>query len=265
MDWNAAIEKNREALKRILAALVAMAGLAFPTPTIPRRLRNAVLRLLRPAEAAVRRLVIVAARDIAVPPPGPRKPRPVAMEPILRSLGLAVVLSPNEIAARAAADRRASARAAIGRPVRLAFPLFDPPRRWRARIRTVPAHAAPRILSFDGARPVVVPLPPSPADLLDATHLGLRLQALASALDDLPGLARRFARWKASHDAAIAENRASSGLNNAHHASSRPRRFSPLKLGRPPGLPRRPFHEVHDILSVLHGLAFWALERRDTS
>lgn len=27
MDWNAAIEKNREALKRVLAMLVAMAGL----------------------------------------------------------------------------------------------------------------------------------------------------------------------------------------------------------------------------------------------
>jgi hypothetical protein len=26
MDWNAAIEKNREALKRVLTALVAMAG-----------------------------------------------------------------------------------------------------------------------------------------------------------------------------------------------------------------------------------------------
>ena len=28
MDWNMAIERNREALKRILAMLVAMAGLA---------------------------------------------------------------------------------------------------------------------------------------------------------------------------------------------------------------------------------------------
>ena len=27
MDWNAAIERNREALKRVLAMLVAMAGL----------------------------------------------------------------------------------------------------------------------------------------------------------------------------------------------------------------------------------------------
>jgi len=29
MDWNAAIERNREALKRVLAALVAMAGLTL--------------------------------------------------------------------------------------------------------------------------------------------------------------------------------------------------------------------------------------------
>jgi hypothetical protein len=33
MDWNAAIEKNREALKRVLAMLVAMAGAAaFTSP-----------------------------------------------------------------------------------------------------------------------------------------------------------------------------------------------------------------------------------------
>jgi hypothetical protein len=90
MDWNLAIEKNREALKRILAALVAMAGLTgadprFPSPlilslskergggrdTLPRYLHTAVLRLLRPAESAVRRLIIVAARGVVVPPPHP--------------------------------------------------------------------------------------------------------------------------------------------------------------------------------------------------
>ena len=92
MDWNLAIERNREALKRILASLVAMAGFAFLTspsrgevapqsgaggggdaahptpalradppprgeggglrPTLPRRLYFAVLLVLRPAEAA---------------------------------------------------------------------------------------------------------------------------------------------------------------------------------------------------------------------
>ena len=35
MDWNAAIEKNREALKRVLAMLVAMAGLGASAPTSP--------------------------------------------------------------------------------------------------------------------------------------------------------------------------------------------------------------------------------------
>jgi hypothetical protein len=90
LDWNAAIGKNREALRRVLAMLVAMAGLRgqftffpqdsaplqglalaeksklSPAPTLPRRLHRAVLRLLRPAEAAARRLAIVAARGIVV-------------------------------------------------------------------------------------------------------------------------------------------------------------------------------------------------------
>ena len=106
MDWNAAIEKNREALKRILAALAAMAGLgAIPTsplvgedgsarrgeaetlaepgegylpsraPTLPRHLYLAVLRLLRPAESAARRLIVVAARGLTVALP-PSRPAP---------------------------------------------------------------------------------------------------------------------------------------------------------------------------------------------
>ena len=74
MDWNLAIERNRDALKRILAMLVAMAGCASLTsplagedgparqgkaeplagpdegwPTLPRHLHRAILRLLRPA------------------------------------------------------------------------------------------------------------------------------------------------------------------------------------------------------------------------
>ena len=85
MDWNAAIERNREALKRILAMLVAMAELAGGGATLPRHLHRAVLRLLRPAESAARRLVIVAARGLVVtlPPPRPRKAKQI--QTILRN------------------------------------------------------------------------------------------------------------------------------------------------------------------------------------
>jgi hypothetical protein len=87
MDWTAAIEKHRDALKGIVAALVAMAGVAGlgaglvshgdAPATLPRHLHRAVLRLLRPAESAARRLVIVLARGLAHPPaPRPRKPGP---------------------------------------------------------------------------------------------------------------------------------------------------------------------------------------------
>ena len=68
MDWDRAIERNREALSVIVAALfalVASARLAGPGMMLPRRVWLMVLMVLRPAEAAVRRLVIIAARALA--------------------------------------------------------------------------------------------------------------------------------------------------------------------------------------------------------
>jgi hypothetical protein len=38
-----------------------------------------------------------------------------------------------------------------------------------------------------------------------------------------------------------------------------------MRPGRPLGFRRRSTHEVHEILKIVHGLAFWALERTDTS
>ena len=104
MDWTLAIEKNREALKRIVAMLVAMVAAANggsawgqltflpqadapsqnpalaekskPSPALPRHLHRFILRLLRPAEAATRRLIIIAAHGLVVelsPPPACRK------------------------------------------------------------------------------------------------------------------------------------------------------------------------------------------------
>ena len=68
MDWALAIERNSEALKGIVAALFAMLGLEGEAVVgrIPQPLHRAVLRVLRPAESAVRRLIVIAARGLVV-------------------------------------------------------------------------------------------------------------------------------------------------------------------------------------------------------
>ena len=68
MDWDLAIKRNSEALKGIVAALFAMLGLAGEATVarIPQSLHSAVLRVLRPAESAVRRLIVIAARGLVV-------------------------------------------------------------------------------------------------------------------------------------------------------------------------------------------------------
>ena len=68
MDWARAIERNSEALKGIVEVLFAMLGLAGAATVarIPQPLHRAVLRVLRPAESAMRRLVVIAARGLVV-------------------------------------------------------------------------------------------------------------------------------------------------------------------------------------------------------
>ena len=90
MDWDLAIKRNSEALKGIVADLFAMlelAGLAT-VARLPRSLHSAVLRVLRPAESAVRRLIVIAARGLVVKlapsrpihVPSRQSPRPRASE-----------------------------------------------------------------------------------------------------------------------------------------------------------------------------------------
>ena len=374
MDWNAAIEKNREALKRVLAGLVAMAalpvlracgdaaiagGAAFTSPlcglrgrssdrasgsivgregrgdceaigdpgkireasgggcvptttptrrpddrrpphkgevelpaTLPRHLHRAVLRLLRPAEAAARRLVIVAARGLAatpqarkgeiVPPPAPpRLRKPNAASPQARKTGISILRNGPGTGNRTGILMPALPQASLSRtaPRTLALPLFDPlrlPRHYVPLTRSVPRISFP---GFTALSPVSPRCPPSPRDPIDARRLALRLQALGRALDDLPRQARRFARWRNRRDAAGAQNKESCdavGTQNkkscdAAGAQSRKRhrgpfrRVWPLRPGRPPGWCRNPKHEVHEILNVAHGLAIWALKSPDTS
>jgi hypothetical protein len=68
MDWARAIERNSIALKAIVEALFAMLGLAEEVivERLPHVVRQAALRVLVPAESAVRRLIVIAARGLVV-------------------------------------------------------------------------------------------------------------------------------------------------------------------------------------------------------
>ena len=70
MDWDFAIERHRLPLLRIVVGLFAEIGLTEggTVERVSRPLYRIVLRILRTAESAVRRLIIVAARNIVVEP-----------------------------------------------------------------------------------------------------------------------------------------------------------------------------------------------------
>jgi hypothetical protein len=194
---------------------------------LPRSVHSAVLRVLRPAESAMRRLVVIAAR------------------------GLVVKLAPS----------RAMPAGPIGRGggrSRRSFQLFDPRKNFellRQHGRTA-TRFPPRIHIFgsdprvaalwSSSQPVVDPAPP-PDGLVNAERLSRRLQAIKFALEDLPRQARRLARWRLRRETAKS-----------------PKFKSPLRPGHPPGYRRKAVHEVDEVLTECHGLACDAL-RPDTS
>jgi hypothetical protein len=255
INWPRAIERNRDALRRIVAMLFVMAGLADGemAAVLPRHLRNHVMRILRPAEAAFRRLVIIAARDLVVEilrsaSPANGQPGGAGAKPC--PTGWVVIGPPSNPAAD---PERASAKAATAIP---AFPLLDPLKRFDFQRRRY-AGTIPRVrsLSCDWSVPVYLRRPetparpvPTPGDPVDATGLCRRLISLKRALDDLDGQARRLAHWKAKRDL---------GLNRSP-------RFNPMRPGRPPGHRKRAFHEVDDVLRECHSLVLDA-GRGDTS
>jgi hypothetical protein len=258
MDWDLATKTNSAALRRIIASLFALAGLdanaapgsAQPPATLPRQLHRAVLGILRPAESALRRLIIVVARDVVLPgaeqnyiskttltvPAHPsrtgiflhgRPARPEDLEPSRRPRGIKAA------------------------PGTASFALLDPLKRF-APARPRPSQWQPRIVTdLEHGMPVTAPerTPVSEDDPVSAARLCHRLSALKLALDDLPGQARRLARWRLRRS-----------LN-----AGRIRRLSPLRPGLPPGHRQRQGHEVDMILFRCHGLAIDLAMRRDTS
>lgn len=230
MDWALAIARNREALIRIVAGLIAMAGLGGAA-TLPRSLRNAVYRLLRPAESAARRLIVIAARGVARHDHTPLWPAGD---------------SPRSMAGRPEGSPL---------PRAPAFALFDPPKRFAwLKPKTVPGFG-PRISLPGLCDPVFLPaIVLGPGDPVPATRLFRRLAALQAALADIPRQARRLARRQALRAGPRPEAKAQRPLRG--EAAVR----SPLRPGSPPGRRRRPTHEVDAVLAECHALALDALD-----
>ena len=234
MDYAYAIKRHRKPLLVVIAGLYAMIGIAQGgmIDKLKRPLYRKVLGLLRPAEAAVRRLIVAMAHGLEVKPKGPR-----AAPKGLAGLG-----------------KKGKGKG------RRSFRLCDP------RLKDVDfsrrakgPKAVPRIHFFDGdswrtvdfgPTPPQPPAPepkPEPDDTVNAVPLCLRLDAALRALKDLPGQARRYARWWAKP----VEKR-------------RPKLATALRRGPPPGFNHKSSHEVHAILKECQWLAHTAL-KPDTS
>jgi hypothetical protein len=239
MFWAAVIDRNSTALKAIIGTLYVLLGHSSRlTPGVYRR----VLRGLRPAESALRRLIVIASRVYVIEVAPPRA-RPVRVKPASEKPVASTTPCPK---ARAKVSQRG-----------YSFPLFDP----RKPLLAIRKHKVSRIIPRIGLldwrhdprisaqfppprQPAPVPAPPPPSDgLVDASRIIRRLHALRLALDDLPGQAARLVRQQQKREA---------------HPG--PVFKTPIRPGHPPGYRSRKRREIDDILIECHHLALQALK-----
>ncbi len=167
MDWDRAIDINKAALTRIVAALVALLG---DTKLLPQPVYRAIVRVLHPAESAVRRLIVVAARGLVVPLPSPR------------------TMPPGLVFASKGTGRC------------LAFQLFDTRKTFRDEDQS-PAQSGPRIRTVGDPDPRSLFLAMFPLQRMkreaETLRLSRRLEAVKRALANLSREAKRMAQWRA--------------------------------------------------------------------
>ena len=244
MDWPLAIDRNTKALRQIVAALFAMLGVAGgrslsgtvsraqPVPerglrsdaaavfTLPRHVYAAIMLILRPAESALRRLIVIAAHGLKF---SPRAPRPVPV-------GLAGFAG----FAASSASRTPS------------FNLFDPLKLFSLEAYNNNPQPQFGFVYVDEAEFFAAHL--QSTEPVNAALLFTRLRAIRAALNDIPRQAKRLARWQARQDLARREKR-----------PLRPARLSTCRPGLPPGWRERRIHEVDDVLRECHRLV-WDIE-----
>jgi hypothetical protein len=229
MNWQLAIDNNRNTLLKIILALVASLGLSDGgiLKTLPKFLYRRAMRILVPAESAVRRLIMMALYDMQL------RGLKMSVLPKLRTTFTNFMLL--------------NAQQADHVP---AFNLIDP--------RKIFGLEAPDYASFGPSdddhndyylhegeyiAPDKTPIP--------AASLSRRLLALKNALENLPKQAKRLARWYAERDTAYGQNQ--------------PHLYSPMRPGLPLGYRKHKRDEIDTVMLDCHSLAQVAQDRRDTS
>ena len=174
MDWPLVIDRNRTALLTIIVALMASLGQVGGgrLTVLPFFLYRRALAIIRPAESAVRRLIMIVAHEM--------KLRGIKLRPARRDrLAEFLVFS------------RPNPR---DEPALPSFNLIDPLK--------IFGREAPEMDGFysgeNSDAPDRTPVP--------AASLGLRILALKHALENLPKQARRLARWYEQRDLAYSQN-----------------------------------------------------------
>ena len=240
--WERAIERNFEALERIVLRLFALAGVTSLSPvvdTLPRHLYWRILAILRPAEFVARRLIAMAAckLDLKV---GRIRPSGAADRSSPQRGEDTKACEPSE--PTEAGEGASDAASRIKTP---AFALFDPFKPFGD-----PWLTPEEIAALDNpAEPALFVPDRPPHEPVDARALCRRIFALRNALVDFDRQALRLARWRARRAA----------------GSGRPVRLSPFRPGRPPGWVKHPKSEIERLVRECSFLGVDAWATSDTS
>ena len=232
MNWDEIIERNRERLLLAIAPLLAVLGFdQRRREEAPRHFHSFLINLLRPAESAVRRLIIIAAIGIVVKLKlGASRAFPAGLAQKLRQ-------------ALEKEEERFPAFPLIDPLKRFAPQDFGWAREWSqnwGKEQILPRISVPGL--FDPVFPQAIPVPDR-NDPIDTAGLLRRIRSLKDALDNLPRHASRLARWKAKNELAMkAEIR-------------KPGRLSPFRPGPAPGMRRHEEREIDVILGDCHYFA----------
>jgi hypothetical protein len=174
MDISKHIATNQTALRQVVAEIFALLELALDGTVkhLPQVLYHAALRLLTPAEAALRRLIFVAALGMVVKMPAPRQ---MTKGKLIQSKGTGP----------------------------LSFQLFDTRKKFdRKPTRDAQNKVEPRIHTFDYAP--LVPHKLNAARLKPKfSKICRRYAALKLALENIPHQARRMALWHQKRQAKV--------------------------------------------------------------